>query len=95
MCDILNDIAERAAAARAIDMPALFRVLSAVRRDWGGENAYIPKRHEKPQEFTARRASEAMALWQRGDRIQAIARRMDISVKYAYKLLKKSPPSLK
>lgn len=93
MSDILQDIAERAEEA-GIDMQVMRRVLAEVRRDWGGENAYIPKRGEKPHVYVMRRAAEARALWQRGERIPAIARRMGVSPKYVYKLLKKSPPSL-
>jgi Mor family transcriptional regulator len=92
--DILTDIAERFVAAGACPQ-ITGAVIDAIRKDWGGENAYVAKRDESPRQIISRRNSQLLRDWQRGERVPHLARKYAISVKRVYAVVKLSRASLK
>lgn len=92
--DLIKDIEERLLAARIRPAERMLRVLEEVRRDWGGENCYIPKNGEPPRQTISRRNAALIRDWQRGERVLYLARKYGISVKRVYAVLKMSRPSL-
>jgi Mor family transcriptional regulator len=85
--DILHDIEARMIGA-GVDGDTIRRILSEVRRDWAGENAYIARHGEDPRVIISRRNLALLRDWQRGERVPYLARKYGISVHTVYRIIR-------
>ena len=86
--DILADVLARVREAVGEDFAKVQQgIEQAMRRDWGGERAYIAKNGESARNFLSRRDQQIIAQARRGDHIPLIARRWDISVRRVQQIL--------
>lgn len=89
--DIINDytsrIAEALAAGNFTEERAA-QIAEEVRRDWGGERAYIAKAGESAMRELTLRDIAIRRDYRNGERICFLARRYGISRQHIYRIIK-------
>ena len=84
--DILNDVCERLVRA-GVPKDVVEPVIDEVREDYGGDKAWVAQYSERVRERLNARNMQLYRDWQRGERIEYLARKYNISKKRVYAII--------
>lgn len=84
--DILHDVCERLVRA-GVPKDVVEPVIDEVREDYGGDKVWVAQYSERVRERLNTRNTQLYRDWQRGERIEYLARKYNISKKRVYAII--------
>lgn len=85
--DILHDVCERLVRA-GVPKDVVEPVIDEVREDYGGDKVWVAQYSERVRERLNARNMQLYRDWQRGERIEYLARKYSISNKRVYAIIR-------
>ena len=84
--DVLHDVCERLVRA-GVPKDVVEPVIDEVRKDYGGDKVWVARYSERVRERLNTRNMQLYRDWQRGERIEYLARKYNISKKRVYTII--------